>query len=61
MRAQEELRDQERLIMLREMERMKEEELAQQIEKKLAGKALMEEVATSNAEQIKRKELQKVG
>jgi len=57
---QEELRDQERIIMLKEMERMKEEELAQQIERKLAGKALMEEVAASNSEQIKRKELQKV-
>lgn len=52
---------QERLIMLKEMERLKEEELAAAIEKKLAGKALMAEVAASNAEQIRRKELQKVG
>lgn len=47
--------------MLKEMERLKEEELAAAIEKKLAGKALMAEVAASNAEQIRRKELQKVG
>lgn len=57
---QEELRDQERLMMLKEMERLKEEELAAAIEKKLAAKAMLEEVAAANSEQIRRKELLKV-
>ncbi|KAJ9528409.1 hypothetical protein QJQ45_020333, partial [Haematococcus lacustris] len=57
--AQEELRDQERLMMLKEMERLKEEELAAAIEKKLAAKAMLEEVAAANSEQIRRKELLK--
>ncbi|KAJ9528200.1 hypothetical protein QJQ45_014161 [Haematococcus lacustris] len=56
---QEELRDQERLMMLKEMERLKEEELAAAIEKKLAAKAMLEEVAAANSEQIRRKELLK--
>ncbi len=57
---QEELRDQERMQMLREMERIKEEEMQAQIEKKLQAKALMEEVAAANSEQIRRKEHLKV-
>lgn len=57
---QEELRDQERIHMLREIERLKEEELQAQIEKKIRGKALVEEVAAANHEQIMRKELMKV-
>uniref|UniRef100_A0A7S0VDS1 Cilia- and flagella-associated protein 45 n=1 Tax=Polytomella parva TaxID=51329 RepID=A0A7S0VDS1_9CHLO len=57
---QEELRDQERIQLLREMERMKEEEMQVTIEKKIQAKTLMEEVATANADQIKRKEVMKL-
>ncbi|GLC57608.1 Cilia- and flagella-associated protein 45 [Pleodorina starrii] len=57
---QEELRDQERVHMLKEMERLKEEEMQATIEKKLQAKYLMEEVAAANSEQIKRKEQMKV-
>ncbi|PNH08697.1 Coiled-coil domain-containing protein 19, mitochondrial [Tetrabaena socialis] len=57
---QEELRDQERMQMLKEMERLKEEEMQAQIEKRLQAKFLMEEVATANSEQIRRKEQMKV-
>mmetsp|Transcript_18082 Transcript_18082/g.30965 ORF Transcript_18082/g.30965 Transcript_18082/m.30965 type:complete len:510 (-) Transcript_18082:446-1975(-) len=56
---QEELRDQERLMMLKDQERIKEEELTVAIEKKLAGEALMKEVAAANSEQIRRKEQMK--
>eukprot|EP00798_Chlamydomonas_sp_ICE-L_P004631 gene4631-14823_t len=57
---QEELRDQERVAMLREIERLKEQELQLQIEKKIQGKKLMEEVAEANEEQIQRKAMMKV-
>lgn len=57
---QEELRDQERVHMLKEMERLKEEEMQAQIEKKLQAKYLMEEVGAANSEQIRRKEQMKV-
>ncbi|MEW5310671.1 MAG: hypothetical protein WDW38_002447 [Sanguina aurantia] len=55
----EELRDVERLQMLREIERLKQEEMQVVIEKKIMAKALLEEVASSNAEQIRRKEFMK--
>lgn len=54
---QEELRDQDRKQMLLEMERMKEEELMQAQEKKIAGRLLLEEVAKANLEQIERKKM----
>lgn len=54
---QEELRDQDRKQMLIEMERMKEEELMQAHEKKIAGRLLLEEVAKANLEQIGRKKM----
>lgn len=46
--------------MLREAERLKEEELQVAIEKKMQAQALLAEVAAANAEQIERKELLKV-
>jgi hypothetical protein len=58
--TQEELRDQERLALLREAERMREEELRAAVERKLAGAALIAEVAAANSEQIARKEALKV-
>ncbi|KAG1663542.1 hypothetical protein FOA52_003170 [Chlamydomonas sp. UWO 241] len=58
MRA-EELRDTERISMLKEIERMKEQELQAAIEKKVAAKELLQQVASANSEQIQRKELMK--
>lgn len=47
---------QERLQMMREIERLKEEEMNTAIEKKRRAEALVAEVAAANAEQINRKE-----
>jgi len=54
---QEELRDQDKQQMLAEIERMKEEELQQQYEKRVAGRKLLEEVAKANQAQIERKKM----
>ncbi|WIA11863.1 hypothetical protein OEZ85_011949 [Tetradesmus obliquus] len=52
---EEEMRDQERMAMARELERLQHEEAAAAAAKKARAAALMEEVAASNAEQIERK------
>ncbi|GMH38916.1 hypothetical protein BSKO_06814 [Bryopsis sp. KO-2023] len=57
---QEELRNRERIQMLKEIERLKEEEVQVQVRKKEAAAAMMEDVALANAEQVRRKELMKV-
>ena len=54
---QEELRDQDRRQMLAEIQRMKDEEVAEVERKRVAGKKLLEEVAKANLEQIDRKKL----
>jgi len=54
-----ELQDQEREAMLRQNSEMKEDELRQIVNKKEAGKKLLEEVAASNAEQIELKRREK--
>ena len=53
----EELRDQEREQMLKEIERMKVEEIERQTRKKEQGKKLLEEVVQANSAQIERKKL----
>jgi len=50
-----EMQDQEREAMLRQIETMKAEEIKQAVAKKDMGKKLLDEVAMSNAEQIKLK------
>jgi predicted ATPase with chaperone activity len=50
---------QERLQLLREMERLKEEEVVAAYEKKQRAAALMQEVAQANAAQISRKQEQR--
>jgi len=54
-RRQEELRDQERQQMVAELERMKEEELEQQHEKRIAANKLVRETARANAAAIDKK------
>ena len=56
----EELRDQERILMIKEIERLKEAELQVAIEKRLQAREVMEQVASANAEQLTRKELTKI-
>lgn len=56
----EELRDQERILMLKEIERLKEAELQAQLEKKMQAREVLEQVAAANAEQLTRKELMKI-
>jgi len=52
---QEELRDQERKHMLQEIERLRQEEEAAAVAKRVQGLRLLEEVAIANATQIERK------
>lgn len=54
-RRQEELRDQDKAQMKAELERMKEEEIQAQYEKRLAGQKLLAEVSLANAAIIERK------
>lgn len=54
-REQEQL-DMEREAMLRQIERLKQDEKEKEEERRKAGKALLEEAAHANAEQIKRKD-----
>ena len=54
---EEELRDRERLQILKEIERVKALEAEQQALKRTAGRKLLEEVAKTNASQIERKKL----
>merc|ERR1712100_384370 len=56
---QQEILEQEREAMLRQLERLKEEDLLKSEMKKEAAKKLMEEVAASNAQMIKMKELKR--
>merc|ERR1711861_90850 len=59
MGLQQEILEQEREAMLRQLERLKEEDLLKSEMKKEAAKKLMEEVAASNAQMIKMKELKR--
>jgi len=52
---QEELRDQERSHMLLEIDRLRQEEEAAAVAKKIQGQRLLEEVALANSSQIERK------
>merc|ERR1711988_892358 len=56
---QQEILDQEREAMLRQLERLKEEDLLKAEMKKEAAKKLMEEVAASNGQMIRMKELKR--
>merc|ERR1711988_477237 len=56
---QQEILEQEREAMLRQLERLKEEDLLKAEMKKEAAKKLMEEVAASNAQMIRMKELKR--
>merc|ERR1719230_1021699 len=56
---QQEILEQEREAMLRQLERLKEEDLLKSEMKKEAAKKLMEEVAASNAQMIRMKELKR--
>lgn len=56
---QQEILEQEREAMLRQLERLKEEDLLKNEMKKEAAKGLMSEVAESNAQMIKMKELKR--
>jgi len=56
---QQEILEQEREAMLRQLERLKEEDLLKAEMKKEAAKKLMEEVATSNSQMIKMKEFKR--
>merc|ERR1711871_404161 len=56
---QQEILEQEREAMLRQLEGLKEEDLLKSEMKKEAAKKLMEEVAASNAQMIKMKELKR--
>merc|ERR1711988_2077216 len=57
---QQEILDQERDAMLRQLERLKEEDLLKAEMKKEAAKKLMEEVAESNAQMTRLKELKRI-
>lgn len=56
---QQEILEQEREAMLRQLERLKEEDLLKAEMKKEAAKKLMEEVAASNGQMIRMKELKR--
>merc|ERR1711934_509705 len=56
---QQEILEQEREAMLRQLERLKEEDLLKSEMKKEAAKKLMEEVASSNSQMIRMKELKR--
>merc|ERR1719247_1651975 len=56
---QQEILEQEREAMLRQLERLKEEDLLKGEMKKEAAKKLMEEVAASNSQMIRMKELKR--
>merc|ERR1711903_108698 len=57
---QQEILEQERDAMLRQLERLKEEDLLKAEMKKEAAKKLMEEVAESNAQMTRLKELKRI-
>merc|ERR1711912_113282 len=59
MGLQQEILEQEREAMLRQLERLKEEDLLKAEMKKEAAKKLMEEVAASNSQMIRMKELKR--